>query len=84
MLSNMSLRNVTHLLFRRRKTFLISMLVPPALCAAIVLPMTPQYESAAAVVVKVADEEFVTPDQMTEQQGRSVASSTQLAKQIVK
>jgi uncharacterized protein involved in exopolysaccharide biosynthesis len=83
MLSNMSMRNITHLLFRRRKTFLWVALVPPALAAALVLPQVSIYESHASVMVKVADEEFVTPDGLADQQGRSASASAQLSKQII-
>ncbi|MDB4974963.1 MAG: lipopolysaccharide biosynthesis [Myxococcaceae bacterium] len=83
MLGNLSLRNMTHLLFRRRATFLAVALVPPALCAAIVMTQQSQYDSEASVMVKVGDEEFVTPDQLAEQQGRGASAGAMLAKQII-
>jgi len=48
-----------------------------------VLTQKSQYESTASILVKVVDQEVVSPDGFSEQQGRSAASSANMAKQII-
>jgi len=82
-LKSLSLRNLAHLTFKRRRTFLGALIVPPLLCAAVVLPQKSQYESYASLMVKIIDQEVVAPDLLSQQQSSSALSSSTLAKQII-
>ncbi len=83
MLRTLSLRNVAHLIFKRRRTFVYTAIVPPLLAAAVLLPRKSQYESAASLMVKIIDQDMVAPDALAQQQSQSAASNSNLAKQIV-
>jgi uncharacterized protein involved in exopolysaccharide biosynthesis len=83
MLTSLSTRNIVHVLFRRRATFLGVLMVPPLLCAAIVFMQIPEYESTVQLMVKIHDEELATPDSVADQQGRASASNTQMARQMM-
>ncbi|HEX5658207.1 MAG TPA: hypothetical protein VFX59_13475 [Polyangiales bacterium] len=83
MLTSMSTRNIVHVLFRRRGTFLGVLLVPPLICAAIVFLQPPEYESTGQLMVKIADEDMATPDSIADQQGRASAAATQMARQMM-
>ncbi|MET0284658.1 MAG: hypothetical protein ABW352_09320 [Polyangiales bacterium] len=83
MLTSLSTRNIVHVLFRRRGTFLGMLLVPPLICAAIVFLQVPEYESTGQLMVKIADEDMATPDSIADQQGRAGAAATQMARQMM-
>jgi uncharacterized protein involved in exopolysaccharide biosynthesis len=83
MLTSLSTRNIVHVLFRRRSTFIATLLVPPLICAAIVFTTPPEYESTGQLMVKIHDEEVATPDMVAEQQGRASSSATQMARQMM-
>ncbi len=83
MLRKLSLRNALQVLFKRARLFLIVAGLPVALFVVLVLPKPSEYESAASLMVKVIDQDVVAPDLFTEQQGRTAASASNMAKQII-
>ncbi len=83
MLTSLSMRNIVHVLYRRRGTFWGMFLTPVLVCAAIVFLSTPEYESTGQLMVKIHDEELATPDSVADQQGRASASNTQMARQMM-
>jgi succinoglycan biosynthesis transport protein ExoP len=83
MLTSLSPRNLSFVIFKRRKTFLGAVLLSLGLYAALVLTKPLQYESTASIMVKVVDQDMVMPDLMSRQEGRSALSSANLAKTIV-
>jgi uncharacterized protein involved in exopolysaccharide biosynthesis len=83
MLTNLSPRNLSYLLFKRLKVFFGVLILSLGLYCGLVLPQKSQYESSASVLVKVVEQDTVTPDIFSEQQGRGAASSANMAKQII-
>jgi uncharacterized protein involved in exopolysaccharide biosynthesis len=77
------MRNIAHVLFRRRKTFMTLLLAPPILCTAVVFLQKKEYESEGQLMVKIIDQEVASPDMLADQQGRASLSATQMAKQII-
>jgi uncharacterized protein involved in exopolysaccharide biosynthesis len=82
-LTSLSIRNAAHLTFRRGKIFLIAMLLPPVITAAVVLTQQSQYESNASVMVKIIDQEVASPDLVNQQQSQNASSSAAMAAQII-
>jgi uncharacterized protein involved in exopolysaccharide biosynthesis len=82
-LTSLSMRNAAHLTFRRWRLFLIAMVLPPAVTAAVVLSQDKQYESTASVMVKIIDQDNVSPDALSQQQSQNAAASTAMAQQII-
>jgi uncharacterized protein involved in exopolysaccharide biosynthesis len=82
-LTSLSIRNAAHLTFRRGKVFLIAMLLPPIITAAVVLIQESQFESTASVMVKIIDQEVASPDLVNQQQSQSAQSSAAMAAQII-
>jgi polysaccharide biosynthesis protein PslE len=83
MLRSLSTRNIAHLTFRRRRVFLLTLLVPPLLAAIVLLPKKVQYESTAAVMVKIGEQEVAAPDMISEQQRQSALAAPSMVKQIM-
>jgi uncharacterized protein involved in exopolysaccharide biosynthesis len=83
MLTSLSPANLSYLIFKRLRVFLGVLTVSISLYCGLVLTQKSQYESTASVLVKVVDQEMVTPDQFNEQQGRSAPSQANMAKQII-
>jgi uncharacterized protein involved in exopolysaccharide biosynthesis len=83
MLTSLSPSHLAYLLFKRLRVFLGVLTVSISLYCGLVLTQKSQYESTASVLVKVVDQELVTPDQFSEQQGRGAASAANMAKQII-
>lgn len=83
MLTSLSPRNLSYLVFKRMRVFLGVLTVSLSLYCGLVLTQKSQYESTASILVKVVDQEVVSPDGFSEQQGRSAASSANMAKQII-
>src|ERR1700750_1113214 len=83
MLTSLSPRNLSYLVFKRMRVFLGVLTVSLSLYCGLVLTQKSQYESTASILVKVVDQEVVSPDGFSEQQGRNAASSANMAKQII-
>jgi uncharacterized protein involved in exopolysaccharide biosynthesis len=83
MLTSLSPRNLSYLVFKRMRVFLGVVTVSISLYCALVLTQKSQYESTASILVKVIDQELVSPDGFNEQQGRSATSAANMAKQII-
>jgi uncharacterized protein involved in exopolysaccharide biosynthesis len=83
MLTNLSPRNLSYLIFKRMKVFVGVFILAIGLYCGLVLTQKSQYESTASILVKVIDQDYVGPDSYNEQQGRNSASSANMAKQII-
>jgi polysaccharide biosynthesis protein PslE len=83
MLTSLSMRNIAHVIFRRRRTFLTMLLAPPLICTVVVTLQKKEYESSGQLMVKIIDQEVASPDMLADQQGRASMGATQLAKQII-
>ena len=83
MLSNLSLRYLSYLLFKRWKMFCVSIAGSLALYTVLVLAKPSQYESTASIVVKVVDQDLASPDSIMQQQGATASSFSTLAKEVI-
>jgi uncharacterized protein involved in exopolysaccharide biosynthesis len=83
MLTSLSPRNLSYLLFKRKKVFVGTFVLSLALYGSLVLTQKSQYESSASIMVKVNDQDLVNPDMYAEQQGRGSAANANMAKQII-
>lgn len=83
MLTNLSPRNLSYILFKRFKLFALVLSASLVLYVCTILTQPVQYESTASVLVKVGDSELVTPDAFTEAQGQNAASAAHMAKQVI-
>ncbi|MEY4576634.1 MAG: hypothetical protein RL701_1337 [Pseudomonadota bacterium] len=83
MLTSLSPNNLSYLIFKRLRVFLGVLTVSISLYCGLVLTQKSQYESTASILVKVVDSDIATPDQFSEQQGRSAPSAANMAKQII-
>jgi uncharacterized protein involved in exopolysaccharide biosynthesis len=83
MMTNLSRRYLSYLLFKRRKVFGGAIVVSLSLYALLVLTKPSQYESTASIVVKVVDQDVAMPDAISQQQGVTASSFSSLAKEVI-
>lgn len=83
MLSHLSLRYISYLLFKRWKVFLGAMGFALLAYIVLVFAKPSQYESTASIVVKVVDQDLASPDSVMQQQGQTASSFSTLAKEVI-
>jgi len=83
MLTSLSPRNLSYIVFKRLRVFLGVLIVSILLYCGLVLTQKSQFESTASILVKVVDSELVAPDSFSAAQQSSSASAANMAKQII-
>jgi uncharacterized protein involved in exopolysaccharide biosynthesis len=83
MLTSLSPRNLSYIVFKRLRVFLGVLIVSILLYCGLVLTQKSQFESTASILVKVVDSEMVAPDSFSDAQRSNSASSANMAKQII-
>jgi polysaccharide biosynthesis protein PslE len=76
-------RDLSYLMFKRRKYFMGAVATALVLYCVLVIPQKSQYESTSSIVVKVIDQDVAMPDNMSEQQRANASSSANMSKEVI-